>query len=139
MQLRRCAAKISRQVCVELCNRFAKRRRQSVCVLSCMRAHHHCHKLWRGRHTKNRNVKARVISLLIKRSLHQRFGNNTNDGTPRLRLGGIKYPHTATQRIVVSKIFLREARGDDRDGLFRVVIIDREVAALKNFQSDRRK
>ena len=42
-----------------------------------------------------------------------------------------------TYRALIAKIFSRETGVHDRDGLFRVAVFDREIAALDHFQTER--
>ena len=112
---------------------------ESFGALSLVRAHDDGDELRRGRHAEDRNIKAAVIGLLIEWSLHQRFGHNADDGAPLLRLSRIEDSNPAAERAVVTKIFLRETGAHDRDRLFRIDVINGEVASLQNLQAHGRK
>ena len=52
-------------------------------------------------------------------------------------LRGIEDAHLVAERALVAPMFAREAGVHDRDRLFRVAVVDGEIAAFENLQSER--
>ena len=56
-----------------------------------------------------------------------------------LRLSRIENANLVTNRALIPPIFSGKTRVHDRDRLFRIGIIEREIAAFQNFQAERGK
>ena len=82
--------------------------------------------------------KIRQYRFADRTALHQRVGHNADDGSPRLRLAGIEDSDLMTDRALIAPMFPRKTRIHNCDRLFRVDIVDGEIAAFENFQPKRR-
>ena len=139
MQPYRRAREINWEIRVELSNCFTQRWPKSIRTLACTRTNDDRAELRGWVSSKQRKIKARSVSLLIERALHQGVRNNADDCSPRLGLPGIENANPATDWTFVTKIFLSKARVDDGHRLLRVRIVDAEIAAFQDLQTERRK
>ena len=87
--------------------------------------------------SEKRHVKAGIVGLLIKRSLHQGIRDHSNDCPPSVRPAGIKNPNLMTNRTLIAPILSSKARVHDRYPLLGIGIIESEVAPFKKFQTER--
>ena len=136
MRTRRRAGEIDRQIRIDLRDGFAQRRTQIFRRLSGVRAHHDGAELRRGLAHQQRHIEAGAVGLAIEWALHQRVGHDADDRAPRLRLRRIEMPHLVAERALLPQYFARETGVDDRDRLFRVAIVEGEIAALQNLQAE---
>ena len=124
VRTRRRAGEIDRQIRIELRDGLAQRGPEILRRLSRVRAHDDGAELRRRACPEQRHIKAAAIALPIEGSLHQRVGDNADDGAPRLRLRGIEDADLMPERALVAPIFARKAGVHDRDRLFRVAIVE---------------
>ena len=89
--------------------------------------------------SEQRHVEAGVVSLLVEGSLHQCVRHHADNGAPRLGLAGIKNPNLMTKRALIAPMLARKTRVHNGDWLFRIGVVDGEIAAFQNFQSERAK
>src|SRR5439155_13275241 len=94
-------------------------------------------KLRRRRRAEQRHVKSGGLGLLIERALHQCVRHDADNRSPWLRFGGIKNAHLMPERALVPPVLSSKTRVHDRHRLLRVIVIDREIAAFADFQSER--
>ena len=132
MQPCRRAREISWKIWVELRDRLTQGCPQSIRTLARTRTNDDRTKLSGWVSSKQRNIKAGSVSLLIERALHQGVGNNADDCAPRLGLPGIENANPATDWTFVTKILSSKARVDDGHRLLRVRIVDAEIAAFQD-------
>jgi len=125
---------ICRQVGIDCGDGFAQRWPERFRGLARLRTDHDGAELRRRTRTKQRHIETGAIGFAVKRSLHQSVGNDADDRTPGLRLRLIVYPDLMSKRTLVAPIFAREARVYNRHRLFRVAVIDSEIASLENLQ-----
>src|SRR5207237_8305907 len=85
-----------------------------------------------GRGAEQGHVESGGLGQLIEWALHQRVGHDTHDGAPRLFFAGIENAHLVAKRTFVAPMFPGKARVHDRHRLFRVTVVDREIAPLTN-------
>src|SRR5205823_3155202 len=127
---------ISRQVGIELSNRVLQRRTEGIRTLSGTRTHKDCAKLRGGIGAEQRHEESRAIGLLIERTLHQRVWDDADDGSPRLWVARIENSNPVTDRAFTTIIFSRKTGVYQRDWLFCVGVINGEVAAFQDFQTE---
>src|SRR5262249_60221234 len=90
------------------------------------------------RRTQQRHEKSYAVGLLIERTLHQGVRHDADNGSPRLRLTGIKDSDLVTNRALVAPIFSGKTRIHNCHRWFRIDIVDGEITAFENFQTKRR-
>ena len=97
-----------------------------------MRPHNNGAKLRRRRRAEERSIEAAAVGLLVEWTLHESVWNHSDNRAPWQRLSRIVYAHSASELTGVTKMFSRKAGIHDRHRLFRVTVLDREVAAFQN-------
>ena len=137
MKPSRCARKIDWQIRIKLSDCFTQRWSKRFCALSGARPNDDCAKLRRWLGSEQRHVEACVVGLLVERPLHQRVRHHADDSAPRLGLAGIENPDLMTKGALIAPMLARKTRVHDRDRVFRIRVVDSEIAAFKDFQPER--
>src|SRR5260370_465912 len=132
------SGKIGWKVRIEFGNRFAQRRAKNVSPLTCPRTNKDRAKLRSRRCAQQWHVKSHALGLLIERTLHQGVWHHSDNGSPRLRIGRIKNPNLMPDPALVAPTFPGTPRIPNCHRLFRIPLVDGEIAAFENFQTKRR-
>ena len=124
VRTRRRPGEIDRQIRIELRDGFAQRGPEILRRLSGVRTHNDGAELRRRACPEQRHIESAAITLPIEGTLHQRVGDDADNGAPRLRLRRIEHTDLMPERALVAPIFARKAGVHDRHRLFRIAIFE---------------